>query len=65
MAYERFPYTDFHDLNLDWVIAKIKQLSDKVDNDIEMAIREVLADMFVRIVYDAETETIMFDVTLG
>lgn len=26
-----YPYTDFHELNLSWVIIKIKQLLDKVD----------------------------------
>lgn len=36
---ENFPYTNFHDLNLDWIIAKMKEtntkvneLSDKIDN---------------------------------
>lgn len=64
MAYEHFPWTDYHDLNLDWILERIKTLSDKVDDDIEAAIREVLADMFVHITYDAETETIIFGVEL-
>lgn len=29
---ERFPYTNTHDLNLDWIIKKILELNDKVDN---------------------------------
>lgn len=64
MAYERFPYTDFHDLNLDWIIAKVRELSGKVDEDIEDAIREVLAGLFVHITYDQPTETITFGVEL-
>lgn len=64
MAYERFPYTDFHDLNLDWIIAKVRELSGKVDEDIEDAIREVLAGLFVHITYDRPTETITFGVEL-
>lgn len=64
MAYERFPYTDFHDLNLDWIIAKVRELSGKVDEDIEDAIREVLAGLFVHITYDQATETIIFGVEL-
>lgn len=27
-----FPYTDFHALNLDWIIAKVKELSSRIDN---------------------------------
>lgn len=28
----RFPYTNFHELNLDWVIQKIKDFSNEIDN---------------------------------
>lgn len=38
MAFEQFPYSNFHDLNLDWIIQKVKEamqgyadLSTKVD----------------------------------
>lgn len=61
MAYERFPYTDFHDLNLDWLLGKVKELDGKVNDSIEQVIREALQDIFVDIVYVAETETIRFD----
>lgn len=26
-----FPYTNFHDLNLDWLLNKVKELSEKVN----------------------------------
>lgn len=29
---ENFPYTNFHDLNLDWIIKQMVELSKKVDN---------------------------------
>ena len=29
--FEQFPYTNFHDLNLDWIINQIKVLNEKVD----------------------------------
>lgn len=29
--FEQFPYTNFHDLNLDWIIKALKDLDNKVD----------------------------------
>lgn len=31
-AFEKFPYTNFHDLNLDWFLAEFKKLQDEWDN---------------------------------
>ena len=31
MAFEKFPYTNFHDLNLDWVLKEVKRVSEAVD----------------------------------
>lgn len=31
MAFNQFPYTNFHELNLDWVLHQIKKLAAKVD----------------------------------
>ena len=30
--FEQFPYANFHELNLDWILAKIKELDKKVDS---------------------------------
>lgn len=30
--FEHFPYTNFHELNLDWIIKEIKDLNEKVDS---------------------------------
>lgn len=30
--FEQFPYSNFHELNLDWILAKIKELDEKVDS---------------------------------
>lgn len=29
--FSRFPYTNFHELNLDWILRKLRELTDKVD----------------------------------
>ena len=31
MAFEQFPYTNFHELNLDWVLKEVKRVSEAVD----------------------------------
>ena len=36
-----YPYTDLHELNLDWVIKKLKELNERVDNISE----EIAADV--------------------
>lgn len=39
----QFPYSNFHELNLDWVISKLKELDEKVDN-IQITIVEQVKD---------------------
>lgn len=36
---ENFPYTNFHDLNLDWIIKTIKTLNDKFDEAISAKVK--------------------------
>ena len=39
MIGENFPYTNFHDLNLDWIIKELKTLNDKFDEAIASKIK--------------------------
>ena len=32
MLFNKYPYTDMHDLNLDWILAKMQELDQKMDN---------------------------------
>lgn len=39
MPFEQFPYTNFHELNLDWILDQMKSIKDKTD-DIDEALLE-------------------------
>lgn len=41
--FEHFPYTNFHDLNLDWIIQEIKTLNEKVNNIDELIVNRAKA----------------------
>ena len=32
MAFEMYPYTNFHDLNLDWILSEVKRVGEAVDH---------------------------------
>lgn len=37
MAFEQFPYTNFHDLNLDYLLKEVKEVKDNIDTTAENA----------------------------
>ena len=41
--FEHFPYTNFHELNLDWIIKEIKDLNEKVDSIEDRILKEANA----------------------
>lgn len=41
--FEQFPYTNFHEMNLDWILAKIKELDEKVNNIEDRILKEANA----------------------
>lgn len=58
------PYTNFHELNADWIVAKVKELDERVSGDIRGEIEKVLADAFVDITYNAGEKAISFYIAL-
>lgn len=54
------PYTNFHEMNLDWILDKIKALEEYVTTSIETEIRRIMSRAFVDTVYDEKTRTITF-----
>lgn len=41
--FEQFPYSNFHELNLDWILQKIKELDEKVDSIEDRILKEAKA----------------------
>lgn len=36
MIFDNFPYTNFHELNLDWILHKLKEMDSKLDNFVDL-----------------------------
>lgn len=59
ISFNNYPYTDFHEANLDWMLGKVKELDQKINDDLETYIREILGDLFISALYDPATETLI------
>lgn len=49
--FEKFPYTDLHNLNLDWVITTLKDIKAQIDN-----IGDTISDIINKAIVDALTK---------
>lgn len=58
-----FPYSNFHQLNLDWLLNEMKRVTDWIDNtaseDIQNIINQKFNDLMLDATYVAETETLV------
>lgn len=58
-----FPYSNFHQLNLDWVLNEMKRVTDWIDNtaseDIQNIINQKFNELMLDATYIAETETLI------
>lgn len=54
--WNRYPYTNFHELNLDWILKRINELMDKFSDDMSQAMEEFiqqhLGDFIAEAAYD-------------
>lgn len=57
--FNHYPNTDFHELNLDYILKKLNEFDDIVNNKIDIYIREKINKLFVDSVYDESTETLV------
>lgn len=68
--FESFPNTNFHELNLDWILAQIKEFRAWFDNlDVEDEIKAQVDKYFNNVMfqatYDKENETIILQKQLS
>ena len=58
-----FPYSNFHQLNLDWILNEVKRMTDWIDNtaseDIQNIINQKFNELMLDAAYIAETETLV------
>lgn len=63
-VFESFPYTNQQNLNLDWVLALLRELEKAIDNGFDEVVRtwieEHYNELFFNASYDPETETVIF-----
>ncbi len=63
-SYEKFPYTNFHGMNLDWILEKMNELVDLYDHGIDPKIIERINQIVLVDSYDADTETLTIQLVL-
>lgn len=57
--FEQFPYTNFHEMNMDWLLHKVKAISKEVDS----IISDEEKYFFVTFTYDSVSQTYSADKT--
>lgn len=78
MIGEHFPYTNFHDLNLDWIIKTLKEtkeyvnteiqsMEDYIQDDLPGLVQELIDQTIIDISmsYDSDNTAIIFEFTEG
>lgn len=60
-AFHEQPYTNFHDLNLDWILQKMGEFSDKLENFISLATIKYANPILWSITNQYEKNTVVVD----
>lgn len=57
--FDKYPYTDFHELNLDWLIKTVRDMEYKIDDGLKDYIREAIDRLLIDVMYNEATETLI------
>ena len=60
-VFHGYPYTNFHDLNLDWILQKMGEFSDKLENFISLATIKYADPIQWNITSQYEANTVVVD----
>lgn len=68
--FESVPNTNFHELNLDWILAQIKEFRAWFDNlnvedEIKAKVDKYFNSVMIQAIYDKENETIILQKELS
>lgn len=62
----KYPYTDFHEMNLDWLLQQMKELNERMDNfvteitaDIIPIVQQAIEEGLIDVTYDSTNETVV------
>ncbi len=61
-VFNNFPYTNIHELNLDWIIKKVKYFDETLESIVAEKAEEYFNRIFINAVYDEATETITLSI---
>lgn len=64
MIPNKYPYTNFHALNLDWILEKLAEMEEKLDHEVIEEIRRIVSSLIIQDIYDADTETLTIELVL-
>lgn len=61
----KYPYTDFHEMNLDYLLGEVKKLRVMIDDHLAEYVREQLDNLFINAMYDEPTKTLILTLNQG
>ena len=76
--FDNFPYTNFHELNLDWILKTLKEtktyvdteiqnMEDYINDDLPVLVQQLIDQTVIEMSmsYDSTNEAVIFEFTEG